>query len=44
MEVSKLAIVGAGFVGGPTGAVFASKHPGLDVCVLDANPGIIQAY
>ena len=44
MEVKKLAIIGAGFVGGPTGAVYAVHHPNLDVVVIDANTALIQAY
>jgi 2-polyprenyl-6-methoxyphenol hydroxylase-like FAD-dependent oxidoreductase len=42
MQVDKILIVGAGFVGGPTGAIFALNHPTTDVVICDKNPELIS--
>lgn len=37
MKVTKIACIGAGYVGGPTMAVIAQKNPGIQVTVVDLN-------
>jgi UDP-glucose 6-dehydrogenase len=42
--VEKICCVGAGYVGGPTCAVIASKCPHIRVCVVDSNPVRIKQW
>lgn len=44
MECKKVACLGAGFVGGPTMAVFASKCPDVDFAVIDTDPVKIEMW
>ena len=44
MEVKKICCIGAGYVGGPTMAVIASKSPGIKVSVVDLNEEKIEAW
>ncbi|KAG8625390.1 hypothetical protein KVT40_007141 [Elsinoe batatas] len=40
----KVCCIGAGFVGGPTGAVIADKNPEVQVTILDVNASRIRAW
>ena len=44
MEVKNICCIGAGYVGGPTMAVIATKCPQIKVTVVDANPEKINAW
>ena len=44
MEVKKICCIGAGYVGGPTMAVIASKSPSIHVTVVDLNEEKIGAW
>jgi len=43
-DVKTICCIGAGYVGGPTMAVFAYKCPHLKVIVVDSNPDKIAAW
>jgi UDPglucose 6-dehydrogenase len=42
--IKKICCIGAGYVGGPTMAVIASKCPDIEVHVVDINPDRIAAW
>lgn len=44
MSIEKICCVGAGYVGGPTCAVIASKCPNIRVCVVDSNSKRIDQW
>lgn len=44
MKVEKICCIGAGYVGGPTMGVIASKCPEITVTVADINPDRIAAW
>jgi UDPglucose 6-dehydrogenase len=43
-KISKICCIGAGYVGGPTMAVIASKCPEINVTVVDVNPERIAKW
>ena len=43
-KIKKISCIGAGYVGGPTMAVFADKCPNLQIYVLDINNEKIDAW
>jgi UDPglucose 6-dehydrogenase len=43
-SIKKICCIGAGYVGGPTMAVFALKCPHIKVTVVDSNPEKIAAW
>ena len=43
-QVSTICCIGAGYVGGPTMAVFAYKCPHIKIIVVDSNPEKIAAW
>ena len=43
-EIRKICCIGAGYVGGPTMAVFAEKCPNLEINVVDINQKRIDAW
>ena len=43
-KIEKISCIGAGYVGGPTMAVFADKCPNLQIYVLDINNEKIDAW
>lgn len=43
-SIKKICCIGAGYVGGPTMAVFALKCPHIKVTVVDSNPDKIAAW
>ena len=44
MKIRRVACIGAGYVGGPTMAVFADKCPDVDFCVVDIDPEKIAQW
>ena len=44
MKIERICCVGAGYVGGPTCAVIASKCPNIRVCVVDSNTDRIEKW
>ena len=44
MKIKNICCIGAGYVGGPTMAVIASKCPQINVTVVDVNPKRIKAW
>lgn len=44
MEITKIACIGAGYVGGPTMSVIAQKNPHIQVTVVDLNSDRIDAW
>lgn len=44
MKISKIACIGAGYVGGPTMSVIAQKNPHIQVTVVDLNAVRINAW
>ncbi len=44
MKIKNICCIGAGYVGGPTMAVIASKCPDINVTVVDVNPEKIKAW
>lgn len=44
MDITKIACIGAGYVGGPTMSVIAQKNPHLQVTVVDLNASRIEAW
>lgn len=44
MSIERICCVGAGYVGGPTCAVIASKCPNIRVCVVDSNADRIAKW
>ena len=43
-KIDKICCIGAGYVGGPTCAVIASKCPHVRVCVVDSNSSRIDQW
>jgi UDPglucose 6-dehydrogenase len=43
-KISRIACVGAGYVGGPTCAMIAHKCPNIQVTVVDSNAEKIEAW
>ncbi|KAK7182794.1 hypothetical protein DPSP01_010104 [Paraphaeosphaeria sporulosa] len=43
-RIKKICCIGAGYVGGPTSAVIASKNPNIQVTVVDYNIERIEAW
>ncbi|KAI9868314.1 MAG: UDP-glucose 6-dehydrogenase 1 [Trichoglossum hirsutum] len=43
-EVREIACIGAGYVGGPTGAIIAYKNPSIQVTIADQNAERIEAW
>jgi len=43
-EITTICCIGAGYVGGPTMAVFAHKCPHIKIIVVDSNPEKIAAW
>jgi UDPglucose 6-dehydrogenase len=44
MTIERICCVGAGYVGGPTCTVIASKCPNVRVCVVDTNADRIAKW
>ena len=44
MKVNKICCIGAGYVGGPTMAVIASKSPKIKVTVVDVSKERIDQW
>ncbi|PWY61721.1 UDP-glucose/GDP-mannose dehydrogenase [Aspergillus eucalypticola CBS 122712] len=44
LDINRIACIGAGFVGGPLGAVIASKCSSVQVTVVDKDPARIHAW
>mgnify|MGYP002837128956 CR=1 FL=1 len=44
MEIKKICCIGAGFVGGPTMAVFAKYCPDIEITLVDINKEKIKAW
>ena len=44
MKINSICCIGAGYVGGPTMAVIASKCPDIRVNVVDINKSKIQKW
>ncbi|KAJ4348545.1 uncharacterized protein N0V89_009922 [Didymosphaeria variabile] len=44
IKIRKICCIGAGYVGGPTSAVIASKNPEIQVTVVDYNRERIEAW
>lgn len=44
IRIKKICCIGAGYVGGPTSAVIASKNPDIQVTVVDYNRERIEAW
>lgn len=44
MDITKIACIGAGYVGGPTMSVIAQKNPHIQVTVVDLNASRIEAW
>lgn len=44
MKISKIACIGAGYVGGPTMSVIAQKNPHIQVTVVDINEDRIDSW
>ena len=44
MKIKNICCIGAGYVGGPTMAVFADKCPHIQVNVVDLNKDRIQQW
>lgn len=44
LRIKKICCIGAGYVGGPTSAVIASKNPDIQVTVVDYNRERIEAW
>ena len=44
MKIKNICCIGAGYVGGPTMAVFADRCPDLQIYVLDINHEKINAW
>jgi len=43
-NITSICCIGAGYVGGPTMAVFALKCPHIKITVVDSNPSKIEAW
>lgn len=43
-KISKIACIGAGYVGGPTMSVIAYKNPDIEITVVDVNADRINAW
>ncbi|KAK5046160.1 hypothetical protein LTR84_008617 [Exophiala bonariae] len=43
-KVKRVCCIGAGYVGGPSGAIIASKNPHVQVTIVDLNSQRIQAW
>ena len=43
-KITKVACIGAGYVGGPTMSVIANKNPSITVTVVDMNAERIKAW
>ena len=43
-KIKKICCIGAGYVGGPTMAVFADRSPNLEIKVVDTNKLRIDAW
>ena len=43
-NIRKICCIGAGYVGGPTMAVFASHCPEIEIKVVDINKERIEAW
>ena len=44
INIKKICCIGAGYVGGPTMAVFASHCPNIQIKVVDINEDRINAW
>ena len=44
MKITRICCIGAGYVGGPTMAVIASKNPNIKVTIVDINRARIDAW
>ena len=44
MKIKNICCIGAGYVGGPTMAVIASKCPDINITLVDTNPERINLW